>query len=208
MARVAQSKKRNAARNRPPLDKTCGGMVFGRLLEDSHVHEKAVQSFQRPGPLLCVFDTLGDEQFQFRELRISTGYVRFDPGYLRLVRPGRIGRQAFVGQQARVFGYDRPDAAGHFERVEQVAEVVARDGGSSAFVLGPQDGFSEREEGVEGGEVEDCFAVDWVGGCDVGAGEADRGAVVRDCEGIPFWCFRGVGGCHVQGGYGEDDVED
>jgi hypothetical protein len=36
----------------------------------------------------------------------------------------------------------------------------------------------------------------------VRASEADGGAVVRDCEGVPFLCFGGVGGGQVEGGDG------
>jgi hypothetical protein len=42
----------------------------------------------------------------------------------------------------------------------------------------------------------------------VRACEADRGAVVGDCEGVPFGGVGGVGGGHVEGGEGEDDVQD
>lgn len=118
------------------------------------------------------------------------------------VRPSWIGREAFLGQHARVFGYDCSDPSRHLEGVEEVAEIVARDGWSSAFVLGAEDGFGEGEEGVESGEVKDCFAVSWARGCDVRASEADGGAVVRDCEGVPFLCFGGVGGGQVEGGDG------
>jgi hypothetical protein len=32
--------------------------------------------------------------------------------------------------------------------------------------------------------------------------------VVGDCEGVPFGGVGGVGGGHVEGGEGEDDVQD
>lgn len=72
MPRITQSKERSVTPDRPPLDQTRRRVIFGRLLQNSHFDEKVVQGFQRRGALVCVFDILGDECLEFRQLRIST----------------------------------------------------------------------------------------------------------------------------------------